>query len=99
MIKSKDLISRIIVFLALVVLVALSYQQYNVNRYNEGINLNRQEYVDKFYQYQQKLLDSKKGTSYTYSLMVTFLGLLIIVGGYEAIVLVVKFLITYKKKF
>ena len=99
MIKSKDLISRIIVFLALVVLVALSYRQYNVNRYNEGINLNRQKYLDKFLQYQQELLDSKKGTSYTYSLMVTFLGLLIIVGGYEAIVFVVKFLITSKKKF
>ena len=97
--KSKDLTSRIIVFLALVVLVTLSYRQYNVNRYNEGINLNRQEYLDKFPQYRQELLDSKKGTSFTYSLMVTFLGLLIIVGGYEAIVFVVKFLITSKKNF
>ena len=91
--KKKELISRIIVFLTLVIIITPLFIGYSWNRYNDGKSLTKSEYINDFTRYRQELLDSKKGTNTAYSLTVTFIGMLIIVGGYELIVFTVKTLI------
>ncbi|MGB5631171.1 MAG: hypothetical protein WBM86_00150 [Waterburya sp.] len=94
--KSKDMISRIIVFLLLVFTVSPMFKIYSTDRYNSGKNLTKKEYIENFEQSKKELLSYKNSTAFPYSLTVTFLGLLIIVGGYELVVFVVKTLITSK---
>lgn len=95
--KKKELISRIIVFLLLVIVITPLFITYNWNRYNNGTNLTKNEYINDFARHRKELLDSKKGTNFAYSLTVTFIGMLIIVGGYELIVFAVKTLIFSSK--
>ena len=95
--KKKELISRIIVFFALVFIITPLFIAYNWDRYNNGKNLTKIDYVNNFTTYRQELLDSKRGTNPSYSLTVTFLGMLIIVGGYELIVFTVKTLVFSSK--
>ncbi|VEP13104.1 conserved hypothetical protein [Hyella patelloides LEGE 07179] len=94
--KKKELISRIIVFVLLVFTISPMFTLYSINRYNYGKNLNKEEYLKRFDQYKKELLDLKKSTDFTYSLITTFLGLLIIVGGYEIIIFIIKVIITSK---
>jgi len=88
--KKTELLSRIIVFLALVLIVTPCYVLYSQNRYDQGVNLKKQEYIAEYDKYKNELLNSKRGVNFIYSLIVTFVGLLIIVGGYETIVFLVS---------
>ncbi|GFZ92720.1 hypothetical protein [Okeania sp. KiyG1] len=91
--KNIELISKIIVFSVLVIVVTFYFREYSLDRYNQGILLDKKEYISNFDRYKTELLSSEKDISLPYSLMVTFLGLLIIVGGYELIVFIVSLFI------
>lgn len=89
--KKIELIAKIVIFLLLVPLVNFSFVQYSQEKYNEGINLSKHEYIAEYENHKNELLKFKKSTDYAESLITTFLGLLIIVGGYESIVFIVSF--------
>ncbi|NET47116.1 hypothetical protein [Okeania sp. SIO2B3] len=91
--KNIELVSKVIVFSVLVIVVTFYFREYSLDRYNQGILLDKKEYISNFDKYKSELLSSKKDISLPYSLMVTFLGLLIIVGGYELIVFIVSLFI------
>ncbi|NEN88177.1 MAG: hypothetical protein F6K48_04285 [Okeania sp. SIO3H1] len=91
--KKIELVSRVIVFLILVIVVTFYFREYSLDRYDRGILLDQKEYISNFEQYKSELLSSEKDISLPYSLTVTFIGLLIIVGGYELIVFIVSLFI------
>ncbi|NES63836.1 MAG: hypothetical protein F6K24_00270 [Okeania sp. SIO2D1] len=91
--KKIEFVSRVIVFFVLVIVVTFYFIEYNLDRYNQGILLYGKECIPNFDEYRSELLSSKENISLPYSLMVTFLGLLIIVGGYELIVFIVSLFI------
>ncbi|NES66479.1 MAG: hypothetical protein F6K24_15085 [Okeania sp. SIO2D1] len=91
--KNIELISKIIVFSVLVIVVTFYFREYSLDRYNQGILLDKKEYISNFDRYKTELLSSKKDISLPYSLTVTFIGLLIIIGGYELIVFIVSLFI------
>ena len=94
--KNKTMFSRIIVFLILVFTVSPMFTKYSKHQYNNGQQLTKKEYIKNFKKSKEELLSYQKSTAFSYSLIVTFLGLLIIVGGYELVVFIVKILITSK---
>ncbi|NES65372.1 MAG: hypothetical protein F6K24_08970 [Okeania sp. SIO2D1] len=91
--KNIEFVSRIIVFLALVIVVTFYFREYSLDRYNQGILLDKKEYISNFDEYKNELLSSTENFSLRYSLTSSFIALLIIVGGYELIVLIVSLLI------
>ncbi|NEQ76474.1 MAG: hypothetical protein F6K23_27635 [Okeania sp. SIO2C9] len=91
--KNIEFVSRIIVFLALVIVVTFYFREYSLDRYNQGILLDKKEYISNFDEYKNELLSSTENFSLRYSLTSSFIALLIIVGGYELIVFIVSLLI------
>ena len=96
--KKSIVISKLIVFVLLSLIASTSFIEYSWDRYNKGVYLDKKGYIEKFCKkeyveelckYQNELLKSELGTNFTYSLTVTFLGLLIIIGGYETIIFLV----------
>ncbi len=69
---------------------------YSASRYNNDKKLTEQEYLKQFKQSKEELLSYQDSTNFPHSLIVTFLGLLIVVGGYELVVFIVQILITSK---
>ncbi len=49
-------LSRITIFLLLVIITSLSYRQYNINQYNQALNLEKNKYIQNFEKYKEDLL-------------------------------------------
>lgn len=93
--KNIEFVSRVIVFLVLVIVVTFYFREYSLDRYNQGILLDKKEYISNFDEYKNELLSSTENFSLRYSLTSSFIALLIIVGGYELIVFIVSILIKF----
>ncbi|AOW99344.1 hypothetical protein BJP34_07630 [Moorena producens PAL-8-15-08-1] len=88
--KKPEFISKVFLFIVLVLMTSTLFVDFNEDRYKKGLNLKEEEYVADFSKHKQELLDSKKGTNFIYSLTVTFVGLLIIIGGYETLIFIIS---------
>lgn len=93
--KNIEFVSRVIVFLALVIVVTFYFREDMLYKYNQGIFIDKKEYISNFDEYKNELLSSKENFSLPYSLTGSFIALLIIVGGYELIVFIVTLLIKF----
>ncbi len=84
------LLPRLIVFVLLVIVMSSMFTQYSRDRYERGITLTKNQYIENYSSFKEELLSSKPYRQYGNSLLATFLPMLIIIGAYEGIILLLS---------